>query len=114
MPDKSTDTDLYGRRTGIVRTDVYCHSCSHNFIAHINYDVQGNHVVECPYCGHHHHRVITEGKVTEARHGSGPHSHKDKAERGMWKSNTVPMETATVAHFLRNRWLNHGAEGEDT
>jgi DNA-directed RNA polymerase subunit RPC12/RpoP len=106
----ATDTDLYGKKTGINRTDVYCHQCSHNFIAHINYDVEGNHVVECPYCGHCHYRIIKAGKVTEDRYSSDHSTHKDRAERGMWKSNSVPMATSTVAHFLRNRWLNHGNE----
>lgn len=104
------DTDLYGRRIGINRTDVYCHGCGHNFLALTAHKLDGNHVVECPYCGHHHYRVIRDGNVTNVRHNSDLETHRDRAERGMWKSSTVPMETSTVTVFLRNRWLNHGNE----
>lgn len=106
------DSYLYGRKSGIVRTDVYCHNCSRNFIAHIDYDLDGDHVVECPRCGHEHFRKIAAGVVTESRFNAAnrPDSsttlHRDRQERGMWKSNSVPMETATVQHFLRERWLN--------
>jgi DNA-directed RNA polymerase subunit RPC12/RpoP len=104
------DTNLYGARSGIVRTDMYCHDCNRSFLAHIDFDVDGDHVVECPHCGHHHYRSIRHGKVTEARFNSDRRLHRDRAERGMWKSNTVPMETSTVSHFLRHRWLNMGSD----
>ena len=105
-----SDTDLYGKKSGIIRTDMWCHDCQKYFLAHVDYDVDGNHVIECPYCGHHHFRLIKGGIVTDVRYFSDQRTHRATIERGMWKSNTVPMETATVAHFLRERWLNR----EDT
>lgn len=97
--------DIY-TNNGIVRTDMYCHSCYKQFIASIDYDVDGDHVIECPYCSHLHYRTIKAGKVTQDRHSSDNTTHKDRTERVMWKHETVPMETSTVSHFLRDRWLN--------
>lgn len=100
-------SDSIYQQSGIVRTDVYCHACDRNFIAHIDYDVDGKHVVECPYCGHHHFRQIQQGIVSKQRHDSDPSlAHRDRAERGMWKHHSMPIATATVSHFLRDRWLN--------
>jgi len=102
------DTNLYGKQSGIVRTDMYCHDCNKNFLAHIDYDIDGQHIIECPACGHSHYRKIINGRVTSERYDSDPTTKttRDTTERNMWKSSTIPIETSTVSHFLRDRWLN--------
>jgi DNA-directed RNA polymerase subunit RPC12/RpoP len=102
------DTNLYGKQSGIVRTDLYCHDCNRQFLAKIDYDIDGTHEIECPSCGHKHYRRINNGRVTEERYDSDSTSIETRAktERFMWKSNTIPLETSTVSHFLRDRWLN--------
>lgn len=88
-----------------VRTDLHCTECSKNFVAQLDFSLDGNHVVECPYCGHEHYRVITDGKVTEARWRSGLPTNK-VPNRCVWKHDSQPMITSTASVFIRDRWLN--------
>ena len=94
-----------GKDTGIVRTDMHCHDCGKGFVAAINFDLNGNHVVLCPRCGHQHCRVVQDGKVTGDR-WDGRFERIDIPETSVWK--TEQMKTSVASHFLRERWLNHG------
>ena len=94
------------KNKGVVRTDLYCHDCGKNFIAAINYDLNGNHVVACPRCGHQHCRVVESGKVTGER-WDGRHERIDIPSTSVWKAEQ--MSTTVASHFLRERWLNHGS-----
>lgn len=99
------------KRSGFVRTDMDCHGCTeanitpNRFIARINHDLNGNHEIECPRCGHIHYRLIKDGIVTEERYNSGYPTHK-VARRDMWKAQDVPIQSSTASSFLRDRWLN--------
>lgn len=93
---------------GIVRTTTYCHDCDKNFIAIVDYSIDGNHEVICPHCGHHHCRTIKGGVVTEDRWSSKNNNIiKDSAER-LWTNNSLKMKTTSTSLFLRDKWLNHG------
>lgn len=102
MSDRRTDLL---KQHGLVRTDLYCTNCSKNFIAQLDFDLDGNHEVECPYCGHIHFRVIKSGIVSDDRYNSSLSTHKVE-KRNMWKSTTQPIITSTASAFLRDRWLN--------
>lgn len=88
-----------------VRTDMNCTNCSKNFIAQLDMSLDGNHVVECPYCGHEHCRVIKAGKVTGDRFESRQQRH-DVEKRCVWKCDSRPIVTSSAAAFLREKWLN--------
>ena len=57
-------TDGFVYAEGIQRTDVDCTDCGRVFIAKINHDLNGNHKILCPHCGHEHWRTIKKGVVT--------------------------------------------------
>ena len=88
-----------------VRTDMNCTNCSRNFIAQLDFGLDGNHVVECPYCGHEHCRVITNGKVTGDR-WDGRNQRVDVDKRCVWKSDSQPIQTSIASAFIRDAWLN--------
>lgn len=88
-----------------VRTDMNCTECGKNFIAQLDFALDGNHVVECPYCAHEHCRVITNGRVTGDRWESR-HQRHDVDKRCVWKSDSQPAVTTTAASFIRELWLN--------
>jgi len=48
-----------------VITEVYCHGCRGYVRFVLDNDVKGDHVVECPKCGHIHRRTVTDGRVEE-------------------------------------------------
>lgn len=87
-----------------VRTDLYCHDCSHSFIAAIDYSIDGNHVVECPYCGHKHCRVIQGGEVTGDRWDARNETVRIERREVVKCSNGIT--THSQSHFLLERWLN--------
>lgn len=89
-----------------IRTDIYCHSCDKSFIAEIDYSLEGNHKIECPFCYHIHYRVIKKGRVTEDRHDSDNSSKRNHIPRRIWKHNTFVIETKVASEFIRNKWLS--------
>lgn len=94
------------RETGRVRTDLYCHGCTRDFIALIDYDLDGCHVIDCPWCGHKHYRVIKDGVVTDDRFDSDA-SMVMVESRDVVKSGNGQISSMSRSHFLRDRWLNH-------
>lgn len=99
------------QHTGLVRTDLYCHECDKNFIAEIDYDIDGNHVIECPHCGHEHCRLIKNGIITSDRWDGRNDSSSIVKTRRVWKHDVLKIKTTSAAEhirnrFLRDRWLN--------
>lgn len=91
---------------GVQRTDMHCHNCSNTFVAELEFDINGEHVIECPHCGHEHYRTIKDGEITEARWGSNNDNTKAIPAKSVWKSNVIQAQTSTVSHFIRERWMN--------
>lgn len=52
------------------KQEIYCHSCGKYVQFNIDISLNGNHVLECPNCGHEHCRVVNDGKITDVRWGS--------------------------------------------
>lgn len=110
MPDldvaPSTDPLVHDGET---RTDLYCHNCGKNFIALLDYSIDGNHVVECPHCGHEHCRSIRGGRVTEDRwdgHNNVEAYPEGVKPRRVWKHNVLQIQTSSASHFMRQLWLD--------
>lgn len=91
--------------TNPVRTDMGCNECRKSFVATLDFALTGNHIVECPYCGHEHCRVIEGGAVTEER-WSSRYQRVDVDKRSVWKCDSRPIVTSTAAAFIREMWLN--------
>lgn len=90
------------------RTDVSCTECGKQFVALLDYSINGNHIAECPHCGHEHCRVIVNGKITEERWSSryGTDRQRDGIRaRRVWKSGVLPAATSSASEFMRQRWL---------
>lgn len=51
----------------VERQELYCHNCGKYVQFDIDLDLNGNHVLECPNCGHEHCRVVQNGKITSER-----------------------------------------------
>lgn len=97
---------------GLQRTDMRCTNCSKDFVAELDFSINGEHIIECPHCGHEHWRKIEAGKITEARWGAGDPTHGVKVnKRSVWKSSVLKAQTSTVSHHLRDLWLNRSDHG---
>jgi DNA-directed RNA polymerase subunit RPC12/RpoP len=102
----STDHLTFDKET---KTVMDCHACANQFVALLDYTVNGNHVIECPHCGHEHCRVIEGGKITgerwDSRHGDD-RSRDALRPRRVWKADALPAVTSSAAEFIRQRWLD--------
>lgn len=102
----STDALTFDKET---RTVMSCTECSKQFVALLDYALNGNHIVECPHCGHEHCRVIVNGKITEDRWSSRYGTDKDRdgiKARRVWKHDVLPMQATSASEFIRQRWLD--------
>jgi hypothetical protein len=92
------------------RTIMDCHECGKQFVALLDYGINGNHIIHCPNCGHEHCRVIEQGKITgerwSSRYGSDKERYGKKARR-VWTHNNLPMQTTTASEFMRQLWLDN-------
>lgn len=91
-------------------TDMHCHACSKTFRAELDFSIQGNHVIECPHCGHEHYRTIVGGKITDDRWGHANDSSRATRARSVWKSSVIQAKTSTAAAFMRDAWLNRRSD----
>lgn len=87
-----------------VRTDMHCHNCHKGFIALLDYRIDGNHIVECPHCGHEHCRAIEKGKITKERWDSRL-QRVDVLPRSVWKHDVLQAKTTTASRFIREAWI---------
>lgn len=88
-----------------IRTDINCTNCNKNFIAQIDFALDGNHIVNCPHCNHEHFREIKGGKVTDIRWNSQSNQIKIPPQC-VWKSDKAPIVASTAASHIRELWLN--------
>ena len=49
------------------RQEIHCHNCDRYVQFDIDLGLDGNHVLECPNCGHEHCRVVKNGVITGDR-----------------------------------------------
>ena len=49
------------------RQEIHCHACGRYVQFDIDIDLDGNHMLECPNCGHEHCRVVKNGVITGER-----------------------------------------------
>ncbi len=104
-PHKDHEKKDAVKHEGVIRTDLNCTNCHKNFIAALDYDIDGYHKIACPRCGHIHYRKIVKGRVTEERN---PDYNKqveiEVSTKNIWKSDTAA--TTVACQFLREKWLN--------
>jgi NAD-dependent SIR2 family protein deacetylase len=102
----STDHLTHNQET---KTVLDCHQCHKQFVALLDFTVNGNHVIECAHCGHEHCRVIDSGVITgerwDSRHGDD-RSRDALRPRRVWKADALPATTSSAAEFMRQRWLD--------
>ncbi len=51
----------------IERQELYCHGCEQYVQFDVDTSLNGNHVLNCPRCGHRHYRLVENGRITGIR-----------------------------------------------
>ena len=96
--------ELHGK--GVVRTEEKCTECKKTIVAKIDFDVNGNHKIICPHCGHVHCRVIQDGVMTGDRWSSGAGQEWVEAPtETLWSDRTVGIETTSASNYIREKFL---------
>jgi len=51
----------------VERQELHCHECDGYVQFDIDLEIDGNHILECPKCGHQHCRIVQKGKISDSR-----------------------------------------------
>jgi DNA-directed RNA polymerase subunit RPC12/RpoP len=80
------------------KQELHCHDCGKYVQFEIDLTLNGNHVLECPNCGHEHCRKVENGVITDIRWDS--RNSKDN----VIMISTVTTTYSTVSTY--NQYLN--------
>lgn len=80
--------DPVGRR---IEVEFWCAECKHYTYVRLNLGLNGNHVMNCPNCGHKHYRLVQRGVITSDRFTEGQ----------CIADEIVPMKSACVPQAQR-------------
>lgn len=96
---------------GPERQELHCHACDRYVQFTMDMSLNGNHVLECPNCGHEHCRVVKDGVITEDRWASrnGPAMYVTAVTSSATSTFVTYSATNQAAnHFLYQSWMNTG------
>ena len=91
----------------IERQELWCHECQRYVQFNLDMELNGNHVLECPNCGHEHCRAVQDGKVTGDRWDSrnGPMISVTSVYV-TFSSMSVEDTTTSGSSYLADSWLS--------
>lgn len=98
----------------IERQELWCHNCTRYVQFDMDMELNGNHVLECPNCGHEHCRVVKDGIITDDRWDTrNGNTYAISASSATTTTTSVTMTyysastgTGTGAYLLSSSWLN--------
>ena len=85
-------------------TEWYCHDCGGYIRVALDMSVNGNHVVDCPKCGHEHCRVVKDGKVTGDRWERRNGTVKLQPTMSNYHTTSMYAPAAGVSSFATEAW----------
>ena len=97
------------------RQELYCHNCGKYVQFDVDMELEGNHVLTCPNCGHEHCRVVKGGKITEDRWDSRNPTYQVSSSTttfsttSTWNTYSSTSSTSSYAaasSFLYGSWMN--------
>lgn len=50
--------------------ELFCHNCEKYVRFQLDEEVEGQHIIKCPECGHEHYRYVNNGIISDTRWGS--------------------------------------------
>lgn len=85
----------------IERSELHCHECNQYVQFNLDVSINGNHVLNCPNCGHEHCRVVKDGKVSDTRWAS-------RNRNDNFTINIIVVTGATATSTSMTTWANGG------
>jgi hypothetical protein len=93
----------------IERQEIHCHDCDQYVQFDIDVELNGEHVLNCPNCGHEHCRIVTDGIITDKRWDSRNGDMLTFAVcTGTMTSTATSIDTTSTGSstFSTDMWLN--------
>lgn len=94
----------------IERQEIHCHECNRYVQFDIDMSLNGNHVLNCPNCGHEHCRVVRNGRITDIRWASWSPTYTISSAitvtTSVWLTAGSTSTTAAGRFLLAQSWLN--------
>ena len=109
----------------IQRQELHCPECRGSYRFDLDFELDGNHEVVCPGCGHTHYRIIINGRITETRYqpydsyatyaatsyqmystSSDSTTDTSYSSSDWGYTGTGGISTGGTGDFLRNSWMN--------
>ena len=91
----------------VEKQELHCHACQQYVQFELDLSLNGNHVLECPNCGHEHCRVVRDGRITDIRWASNNGPTYTVSNWAITSSTNSTFNTATTSNFfLYQAWLN--------
>ena len=86
------------------KQELHCHDCGRYVQFELDMELNGNHVLNCPNCGHEHCRVIKDGKITSDRWDQRNIDWTYRVTAG--SSTTTSVYDSFAGSFIGNSWAN--------
>lgn len=98
----------------VEKQELYCHDCGNYVQFDIDMSLNGNHVLNCPECGHEHCRVVKNGIITSERWDSRnglqyyivPTYTMTTSSTSTFDSYSGTSGTSDGSTFLYESWMN--------
>jgi hypothetical protein len=91
----------------IERQELHCHNCQQYVQFDLDLELEGNHVLTCPNCGHEHCRVIKAGQITGERWDNRNGNTYTVSTTGMtWSTGSTWTTSNSTSVFLYQSWSN--------
>jgi len=86
------------------RQELYCHNCGKYVQFNVDMSLNGNHVLECPNCGHEHCRVVKDGIITGDRWDSRNQTFAISINQTAFTTCSTYATTTSVTMYAS--WMN--------
>jgi hypothetical protein len=99
----------------VERQELHCHACQSYVQFDLDLSMNGNHVLNCPKCGHEHCRVVKDGKITDdrwdQRNGGVDTSTGIVISGATYTTTSTYTVVSTASTFTYSAWMNTTATG---
>lgn len=88
----------------IERQELWCHECGKYVQFDIDLSLDGNHVLNCPNCGHEHCRVVKDGIITDERWDSRNLVQQNIGGNTITITNTTFTSSSTFGNYQQGQY----------
>lgn len=86
----------------------YCEGgCKAYILVNLDTELEGEHVMICPKCKHHHYRKVKDGQITDFRHSAGDAVDTiEPMPSAVFESRDKALEAIGIGKQVRNPFLS--------